>query len=80
MTDKYTGPMYHAIVTKYSDGAITASCERGRIRAPYNHALSGTDNHYAAARALIEKLDWRHKPGGALIGGSVKDGYVWVLT
>lgn len=77
---RYTGPAYLAITTKYTASVITASCERGKTRIPYDHALNAMDNHYTAAMTLIDKLEWRHKPDNPLVGGSTKDGYVWVFA
>ncbi len=71
-----------AIVTKYHGptnmrgSRITASDEDGnRITISYPYELSGEDVHRKAAQALCDKMSW----GGELIGGSLKNGYVFVF-
>lgn len=55
--------MSQAIITRYHDptnsrgSRISATCWRGRVVVPYDHALSGDDNHRQAARVLCRKLD-----------------------
>ncbi|MFA6063991.1 MAG: hypothetical protein WC736_15490 [Gallionella sp.] len=70
-----------AIVTKYhgptnTRGArITASDEDGnRATISYPYELSGEEVHRKAAVALCDKMNWK----GRLVGGSVKNGYVFV--
>jgi hypothetical protein len=41
----------------------------------YDHSLNVTENHWAAARALIVKLGWLDV---TFYNGSTKTGYVWV--
>jgi hypothetical protein len=43
---------------------------------PYPYELSGEYVFRAAAVALCDKMNW----SGELIGGAVKDGYVFVFT
>lgn len=70
-----------AIVTKYhgptnTRGArITASDEDGnQVSISYPYELSGEDVHRKAADALCDKMNWK----GRLVGGSLKNGYVFV--
>jgi hypothetical protein len=83
MSSLYKRGMQQAIVTKYQQptdtrgAAIVATAAMGeRVRMPLDHSLDAVDNHYAAALKLKHKLDWK----GELLGGSLKDGYAWVLT
>ena len=69
---KYKGP------TNYRGSRIIASDEDGnKITISYPHELSGEAVHRKAAEALCAKMKW----GGAenLIGGSLKNGYVFVF-
>jgi len=67
---KYLGP------TNYRGARISASDEDGnRITIPYPHELSGEAVHRKAADALCTKMHWC----GRLIGGSLKNGYVFVF-
>ena len=67
---KYHGP------TNYKGSRITASDEDGnRITISYPYELSGEDVHRKAAEALCEKMNWK----GGLIGGSLKNGYVFTF-
>ena len=72
-----------AIVTKYHGptntrgSRISASdTDRNRISIPYPHELSGEDVYRLAAETLCKKMGWP----GRLIGGSVKNGYVFVFA
>ena len=53
----------HAIVTKYlgptnTRGArVKATCDAGSVTVAWDYALNEEDNHNAAARALILKLE-----------------------
>jgi hypothetical protein len=71
-----------AIVTKYHGptnnrgSRITASDEDGnRVTISYPYELSDEACHRAAADALCAKMNWR----GSLIGGSLKNGYVFTF-
>lgn len=82
MSTLYKRGMFQGIVTKYHGATntrgsyIMASAAMGtKLRVPLDHGLDAVDNHYAAALALKKKLDWE----GELIGGSLTDGYAWVL-
>jgi len=74
--------MRQAIVTKwhgptnYSGSRIKAKAAAGSITVPWDYALNVADNHTAAARALVEKLEW----AGVWSGGGMPsgDGYVFV--
>lgn len=85
--------MRQAIVTKYngptdfSGSKITARCQGGSAREPWDHALNAEDNHLAAAQKLVAKMGWFPPvaPGDTLpkwtwIGGALPDGksYAWV--
>lgn len=70
-----------AIVTKYiaatntRPSRIKASDEDGNtITIPYDHSLSHDQRYAKAAVALCEKMGW----GTNLVGGSIKNGYVFV--
>lgn len=68
---KYKGP------TNTRGSRIIASDEDGnRIAIPYPYELSGEDCHSKAAYALCEKMNWK----GKLVGGSVKNGYIFVFS
>lgn len=68
---KYHGP------TNFKGSRITASDEDGnRTTISYPHELSGEAVHRKAAEALCEKMGW----GRTLIGGSLKNGYVFVFA
>jgi len=69
-----------AILTKYHGptntrgSKISASDEDGnRIIISYPYELSGEAVHRKAADALCEKMGWQ----GRLVGGSLKNGYVF---
>lgn len=71
-----------AIVTKYhgptncKGSRITASDEDGnRCTISYPYELSGEEVHRKAAQALCDKMKW----SGTLVGGSLKNGYVFVF-
>ena len=48
------------------------------VTLPWDHALDMVENHHAALRALIAKLDW---PEGNewLVAGRRGGGYVWLM-
>ena len=67
---KYHGP------TNTRGSRISATDEDGnRVSVSYDYALSGEAVHRAAADALCAKMNWT----GDLIGGSLKNGYVFVF-
>jgi hypothetical protein len=67
---KYKGP------TSTRGSRIIASDEDGnKVTTSYPYELSGEDCHRKAADALCAKMGWT----GELIGGSLKNGYVFVF-
>jgi hypothetical protein len=68
---KYHGP------TNFKGSRISASDSDGnRVTISYPYELSGEAVHRAAADALCKKMNWT----GELVGGSLKNGYVFVFT
>ena len=68
---RYKGP------TDFKGSRIIASDEDGnRITISYPHELTGEAVHRKAADALCEKMGWT----GKLVGGSLKNGYVFVFA
>ena len=71
-----------AIITKYipctntRGSRIQAKCEAKTIYFSYDHSLNVENNHIAAAKELIKKLDW----GGEWVSGGTATGYVFVCT
>jgi hypothetical protein len=71
---------HQAITTKYlgatnSRGSrIKVTCEATTVTVPWNNALGVEENHDAAARALIKKLEWY----GNWARGSLSDCVVYV--
>ena len=70
-----------AIVTKYlpatstRSSGVKASDEEGNtITIPYDHTLLHGQRYAKAAVALCKKMGW----GTNLVGGSIKNGYVFV--
>lgn len=51
-------------------------CDGNKVSIPYPHELSGQDVHMAAARALLDKMQWK----GELVGGGMKNGYAFVFV
>ena len=67
---KYHGP------TNTRGSRISAQDEDGnRVTISYPYQLSGEAVHRKAADALLAKMNWK----GNLIGGSVRNGYVFVF-
>jgi hypothetical protein len=68
---KYKGP------TNYRGSRIIASDEDGnKVTISYPYELSGEAVYRKAADALCSKMGW----SGNLVGGSLKNGYVFVFT
>ena len=66
---KYHGP------TNTRGSRISATATSGqRVSIGYDHSLSSEQNHMAAARALLTKLNWT----GQWFAGATPDGYVFV--
>jgi hypothetical protein len=76
-----------AITTKYlaptnSRGArVKATAAAGSITIPWDHALDPCANHYAAALALTDRMEWKdgefHRPHAF---GCLPDGNGYVLA
>ena len=64
---RYHGP------TSTKGSRFSAQCEAGRIYVPYDHALNLDENHAAAAKALLKKLNWN----GDYAGGCFEHDYYW---
>ena len=56
--------------------SATASGGGGRVMLSYDDELNDTDNHKAAALALMAKMDWE----GTMQGGDLKRGMVWIFV
>ena len=67
---KYLGP------TNTKGSRIRASDEDGNSITIGAHRLSGEAVHRAAAEALCAEMNWE----GAMVAGSLEDGYVFVFT
>ena len=71
ITTKYHGP------SNVRGSRVSASdLDGNRVTISYPYELSGEDVHRKAADALCAKMGWT----GALAGGAVKHGYVFVFT
>lgn len=74
--------MRQAIITKYMGptdfrgSRVKATAEAGSITIGWDDALNVDGNHLKAAKALQAKFGWTDD----LIGGSYKNGYVFVQT
>lgn len=70
---KYHGP------TNTRGSRLTAKCDAGQAWTHYDHALTGQENHAAAAAALLAKLQWDRY--GVWYGGQLPDGsYAWTCS
>ncbi len=70
ISTKYISP------TDFKGSRIKAyDCDNNSVTIPYPYELSGEDVHRKAAEALRDKMNWT----GELIGGSTKEGYVFVF-
>ena len=68
---RYIGP------TNHRGSRIVATTPSGhRLTHHWDYSLGIEANHYAAAKALQAKLEW--KPIKA--GGSTKTGFVWLVS
>ena len=73
ITTKYHGP------TEMIGSRISASDSDGnRVYIPYDHALNSEEAHRKAAVAFCAKMKW--SGADTMVGGSIKDGYVFVFT
>lgn len=60
---------------------ISAQCAAGRVVVHCAHALTGEENHQAAAQALRVKLGWSEDRYGKLVTGQLPNGdYCHVFT
>jgi hypothetical protein len=55
---------------------IFATCSAGSTSVDYEHALSNEENHWAAAKKLIDRFNW----GGQWIYGYDKGWRVFICT
>lgn len=69
---KFLGP------TNHRGMRIKARCFGGTLVIPWDDALDTANNHARAAKALSDKLGWSEF--NDLIGGTTKEGYVFVLV
>ena len=70
ITTKYLGP------TNTKGSRIKATCKDGSVTVGYDNALNSSDNHDAACKALLNKLEC----GGHYIGGGYSNGYIYVCN
>ena len=70
---RYHGP------TSTRGSAISAKCEAGAVRVPYDHALNLEDNHKAACAALLKKFGWDTPYYGATVCGVFGGDYFHVF-
>ena len=61
---RYLGP------TNFKGSRIKATAQAGSVTVSYDHALNLDENHAAAARVLMERLDW----GYSIRSGVLPDG------
>ncbi len=66
---------YHGPTNTRGSRIIATDGDRNRVTIPYPHELSGEACHRKAAEALKDKMGWK----GKLIGGGLKNGYVFVF-
>ena len=74
-----------AITTKYHGPTITrgsrisaSDSDGNRVYISYDYALSAEEVHRKAAVAFCSKMKW--SGADTMVGGSIKDGYVFVFT
>ena len=73
-----------AILTRYlgptdrrGSRIVAFDCDGNRATIPYPYELSGSDCHYKAAKALLEKMGWKVKVTGE---GGIKGGYAFTFA
>ena len=72
ITTKYHGP------TDTRGSRISASDSDGnRVSIPYDYELDSEEAHRRAAIAFCSKMKW--SGADTMVGGSIKDGYVFVF-
>ena len=69
---RYCGP------TETKCARIRASCESGSLYVNYDHYLDPEENHYAAVKALCDKLGWE-KYAARFLGGRLASGH-WAFV
>jgi hypothetical protein len=73
-----------AIVTKYHgptnnrDSRVSASCPAGRVTIHWEDGLGVVENHVAAVRALLKKLNWEDRKWARGEIGNGSSGFVFV--
>ena len=75
--------MAKAIITKYVGATdtkpskfVASDSDGNKVSTTYDYSLTEDANHYKAACELREKMGWT----GDLIGGSLKNGYAFVMV
>ena len=53
-----------------------SDCDHNSITLSWDHGLDADQNHAKAAQALRDKMGWT----GAMIGGGLKDCFVWTFA
>lgn len=77
--------MYQAIVTSYrgptnSRGSrVIVKAQAGRMAVPWDHALSPSENHSAAALAFARRWGWAESADDLIGGAMPNGGYCFVL-
>jgi len=67
---------YHGPTDTRGSRIVASDSDNNRASIPYPHELSGEACHRKAADALCAKMGWK----GELIGGGLKNGYVFVFV
>jgi len=71
ITTKYHGP------TNARGSRISArDCDNNKVFVSYDHSLDSYENHLSAARALINKMQWKNVE---VMGGYIKGGMAFVM-
>jgi hypothetical protein len=71
---KYSGP------TNFKGSKITASCGAGKAHLSYDYSLNIDENHRAACKALLHKLNWNTEHYSEMVGGQHGDAWYWVFN
>lgn len=80
-------PFNLSVVTKYSNGKITASMYplievKESVRVEYKCALSGNENHLVSVVKLLEKIEVKHGKKYTVIGYTYNEkntGYIYLV-
>jgi hypothetical protein len=67
---------YHGPTTTKGAKIVASDDDGNRVSISYSYGLSGEAAHRKAADALCTKMHWK----GEIIGGSLRDGYVFVFV